>query len=208
MEIAKERLRAVVPPGWDVRIGRPTGAEPPSVPTPFVHAANFPLPLRLGSFGAGALELMGPGHVFVALEEYGEDSVGTPLFAFRGLPRQLDSERFRPNAMSRVIPGLAGLQAVFTEQGRPFCLYAVIGSYANRAALVPVVNAFLAGLTVDPPGAGPPSSVPPAPTVPGSSTTSPTTTTTTSTTTTSTTTPTTTSTTAPPAVPTTARPPS
>jgi hypothetical protein len=49
-----------------------------------------------------------------------------------------------------VIPGQAGYQRFFTENGRPFCLYVVLGGYANRQILAPSVQGFLEGLDVRP----------------------------------------------------------
>ena len=49
-----------------------------------------------------------------------------------------------------------GCQYFFNEGGRAFCLYAVIGSYAQRAALVPKVNAVLATVKIAPSASGAP----------------------------------------------------
>jgi len=47
------------------------------------------------------------------------------------------------------LSGQSGTQWFFTEAGRPFTLYAVLGSHARRSVLVPRVNQLLAGLSVD-----------------------------------------------------------
>ena len=152
LDLDGERISVDVPPGWDVLVARPTeaGDDGQSTSNPVLHAANFPLPARRGDFGSGAVELMGPEDVFVSLFEYSADSAGQPLFAAEGIPRQLDPGLFDPNALQRVIAGQAGYQRFFTEQGRPFCLYVVLGSYANRGAVVPSVERFLAGLDIQP----------------------------------------------------------
>jgi hypothetical protein len=52
--------------------------------------------------------------------------------------------------MQRAIRGQAGVQRFFNDQGRAFCLYVVIGSFAHRQSLVTRVNQVLATLTIDP----------------------------------------------------------
>lgn len=150
MELTGERITATVPPGWDVRIGSDSPATPGAAP--FVHAANFPLPERRGSFGGGVYELMGPGHVFIAFLEYPSEA-GSAMFTLGRFPRRLDSQTFSPNAGHGLQPGQMALQRFFTEEGRAFCLYVVLGSEAGRPALLPLVNAYLAGLRVQRPEA-------------------------------------------------------
>jgi hypothetical protein len=50
--------------------------------------------------------------------------------------------------MLRALPGQAGTQRFFTASGRPFCLFAALGSRADARALVPQLNALLAGVTI------------------------------------------------------------
>ena len=89
---------------------------------------------------------MGVDNAFIALVEYGPESLGTPLFSGRALPRRLRPEQFRTNSLQRAIPGQAGLQVFCTEAGRPLCLYVVLGSTRNARALVDEVSTVLAGL--------------------------------------------------------------
>ena len=58
--------------------------------------------------------------------------------------------------LRRGIPGQSGTQWFFTEAGRPFSFYAVLGSHALRPALVPRVNTLLSSLTLSPAVSGPP----------------------------------------------------
>lgn len=88
MDLTKESITAVVPPGWDVRIGRDEDVRPPSISAPFLHAANFALPSRPGSLGGSAYGRMGPGDVFIALLEY-PGLAGTPRFSALGFPARL-----------------------------------------------------------------------------------------------------------------------
>jgi hypothetical protein len=151
MILTGEGIAINVPGGWDVRIGR-TAADPSGVATqPLVHGATFALPEHRGEYGAGVVNLMTPEDTFVALVEFGSQSVGTALFAAQGFPRQLDPDWFHSKQLQRPLPGQAGLQRFFTEQRRAFCLYVVVGQYGNRAPLVPRINSFLAGIQVRPP---------------------------------------------------------
>jgi hypothetical protein len=112
-----------VPDGWEARIyRRPHG-------DPTLHAANFPLPVDDGDFGAGAVLTMPAGGEFVCLTEYrpGQGLVpGRGLFAGEPVSLPLKYSHFHPRALHVARSGCAGLQHFFTSAGRPFCLYAVI----------------------------------------------------------------------------------
>jgi len=97
--------------------------------------------------------LMTPQDVFVVLFEYGPESIGKALFARQGMPSALNPQDFRPYVLRRGLGGQSGTQWFFTELSRPFTLYAVLGSHAQRFSLVPRVNSVLSQLTVEPPPA-------------------------------------------------------
>jgi len=149
-------LQVELPPGWEGEIftrgGVPeshrvgaaqTGAREP----PCLHAATFPLSAGRGDFGGGAVERMGPGHLFLALVEFDAASAGTALFTQQGIG-SLTAASFHPQQLQRTLPGQSGAQRFFTAGGRPFCLYVVLGSHARRMELVPSVNQFLGGLRI------------------------------------------------------------
>ncbi len=121
---------------------------------PVVHLANFGLPTDRGDFGSGAVELMGEDDVFVVLFEHEPAAVHTALFRSQGLPRALTPRDFDPRTLRRGIPGQTATQHFFQEGGRAFCLYAVLGSHARRARLVPIANRVLTSVRLDPPVAG------------------------------------------------------
>jgi hypothetical protein len=125
-------------------------APPGEVPSTVVHVATIALPPDTGDFASGAVDRLGPDDVLIVLFEYDAAASGRGLFARVGLPRSLSPEDFSPAMMQRAIPGQAGCQTFFTEGGRAFCLYAVIGSYARRVALVAKVNSVLATVQVTP----------------------------------------------------------
>jgi hypothetical protein len=115
-----------------------------------MHAANFALPPNLGDYAAGAVEQMGAGDVLVVLLEFDPDSAGQGLFAAEGLPTGMAAGDFSPAALPRAIPGRTGAQWFFSLGGRAFCLYVVLGSQGDRAALLPTVNQLVETLKIDP----------------------------------------------------------
>jgi len=149
-------LGIVPPSGWDAeiytrefdpRIMTPFGGRE-SVP-PIIHVANFGLPPVRGDFGGGAVELMASGGVFVALLEHDSAEADTALFAGKGVPWPLSVDDFDPNNLQRGIAGQSGCQRFFLAQGRPFCLYVVLGSHRLRPVLVRQANDVLASITFD-----------------------------------------------------------
>lgn len=148
--LAAAGIRVEVAPGWEGRIdeGGPLadGARRRAV----VHLANFPLPAERADFGGGAVETMEPGDAMVILFEFGAESVGTALFSGDGLPRDLRSADFSRDTVQRPLPGHGGLQRFFVEQGRPFCLYVVVGSHIDRADVIPAINQLLAAVEISP----------------------------------------------------------
>jgi hypothetical protein len=128
---------------------------------PVAHFATFPLPQEVADFGGGAVTLMGPNDIFAVLFEYGPESVGRELFARHGMQRSLSAGDFRPTLLRRGLGGQSGTQWFFTEAGRAFTFYAVLGSHARRGVLVPRVNSLLAALTVSPPALSPSSGAAP-----------------------------------------------
>ncbi len=115
---------------------------------PVLHLANFALPPGRGDFGTGAVERMGPAHVFASLLEYDPVEAGRPLFAARGLPRPAVAD-FAANALQRRLAGQLGVQRFFTEQGRAFCLYAVLGSREHARSLVADLHGALNGVRIE-----------------------------------------------------------
>jgi hypothetical protein len=141
-------ISAQLPTGFEGRIF----VRPPTVgPTyPVAQFASFPIPDDTGDFGSGAVTQMGPYDVFATFFEYGPESVGTALFARQGRPATLSTADFSPTVLRRGIPGQSGTQWFFTEAGRPFSFYAVLGSHALRRLLVPRVNTLIGTVTVSP----------------------------------------------------------
>lgn len=123
-----------------------------AVTYPVAHFATIALPDQVADFGGGAVNLLGTADIFTVLFEYGPESVGRRLFARQGMPRRLAPADFRPYALRRGLPGQSGTQWFFTEAGRPFTLYVVLGSHARRVELVPRVNELLGRVALAPAG--------------------------------------------------------
>ena len=66
------------------------------------------------------------------------------------MPRSLTAGDFRPYVLRRGLGGQSGTQWFFTEAGRPFTFYAVLGSHTRRARLVPKVNDLIGALAIRP----------------------------------------------------------
>jgi hypothetical protein len=143
-------LRITMPPRWEARLFlREAGDAPRESTSPVLHLGNFALPPGRGDYGSGAVEAMHAAHAFVALVEFGATEADTALFAAHGMPYPRVSD-FAPNALQRALPGQLGSQWFFTERGRPFCLYVVLGSRAHAPQLVREVHVALANITVSP----------------------------------------------------------
>jgi hypothetical protein len=142
-------MRLAPPPGWSTQLGKrePAVGAPPGSGLPLLHAATFPLPPRRGDYGSGAVVQMGSNDLLVVLMEFSAGSAGAALFSGRGLPRPAPAD-FSPHQLQRTLPGQSGYQRFFVWQGRPFCLYVVLGSHSRRARLIPRLHQLLDGLSV------------------------------------------------------------
>jgi hypothetical protein len=146
-ELSRHGIAVELPQGWE---GAITWREAQQGETthPVLHIGSFPLPPDRGDFGSGAVDIMTFDDVFVALLEYHPEAAGQALFAREGVPAALDPGQFSPSILQRQLPGHAGTQEFFTEAGRAFCLYAVLGAYRRRLRLVPRINDILPSIRI------------------------------------------------------------
>jgi len=149
VRLQRQGLSTDLPRGWDGRIYQ-RADQAGGTTQQILHAGNFALPVERGDYGSGAVEVMRGGDVFVALLEFDAEAAGTALFAREGFPSSVSTSSFSPNRLQRALPGQGGCQFFFTSAGRAYCLYVVLGSYANRERLVAEVNRLLATITVTP----------------------------------------------------------
>jgi hypothetical protein len=161
-DLTAHGIEVTLPPGWEGRVfRRPTDGEvsiaaADGPPAPYgetthavVHVSTIALPPGIGDFASGAVDRLGPDDALIVLFEYDPASVGEPLFRAAGIPKRLTESDFSTNVLQRSIRGQGGVQRFFHDAGRAFCLYVVLGSFANRRRMVPAVNQVLATLTID-----------------------------------------------------------
>ena len=146
--LSRQGLEIELPDGWDARIYRREAVDG-EVTRRALHAANFALPTGLGDYAVGAAEQMGAGDVLVVVLEFDPDRAGLGLFRNQGLPTGLTAGDFSPTAMPRAMPGRTAAQWFFSLAGRAFCLYVVLGSHTQRAAMMPLVNQVVETLKID-----------------------------------------------------------
>jgi hypothetical protein len=115
-----------------------------------MHAATIALPANVADYASDAVTDLGANDALVVLKEFAPSEATTPLFASSGLPQPLEPDVFNPDMLQRRLVGQAGVQRFFNEGGRAFCLYVVLGGYANRQGVVPGVNKVLAGIQIGP----------------------------------------------------------
>ena len=149
VRLARHGLEVELPGGWDGRIYRRAATQEGSTTRAIMHVANFPLPERREDYGGGAVEVMRAGDVLLMLLEFDPEAASTALFANQGMPRKLPPSAFAPNRLQRILPGQAGAQFFFSDNGRAWCLYVVLGSWADRARLAAKAEAILARTTLE-----------------------------------------------------------
>jgi hypothetical protein len=137
------RITATLPPGWEGSIDEGGAPDDGALRESLTHIANFPLPAQRGDYGGGAVNIMGPGDALIVLLEFDRESASSTLFRTSGIPRPLASSDFSRNTLQRRIEGHGGVQRFFHETSRAFCLYVVVGSYIDRADVIPGINAVL-----------------------------------------------------------------
>lgn len=160
-ELSALGVTVELPTGWEGRIFRrpefgdltataDDPAAPPGATThSVVHLSTISLPTDVGDFASGAVDLLGPDDALIVLFEYEASSVNQPLFSRQGIPRVLSSDDFSTRVLQRSLAGQSGVQVFFSERGRAYCLYVVLGSHERRRAVVPLVNGVLASLEIE-----------------------------------------------------------
>jgi hypothetical protein len=147
VRIAKYGLSAEGPSGWEARIFRREPQLAGEVTHPVLHACTRELPADRGDFGSGVVENLGLDDVFVSLVEFGADVADQGLFAPQGRP-VLRPSQFSPDRIQRQLPNITASQHFFSEGGRAFCLFVVLGAHSRRMALAPRAERFVTSLRV------------------------------------------------------------
>jgi hypothetical protein len=161
MKLAAHGIAANLPDGWEGSIASEDqeritaqmhafGTSPQAPETlPVAHFATFGLPAVRSDFGGAVVTGMGPDDVFVSLLEYAPEEAGSELFSRQGMPWRLDARDFSPRMLQRGVRGQSGLQVFFTERGRAFCLYIVLGAAARAERLVRRAEQVLATIQIE-----------------------------------------------------------
>lgn len=116
-----------------------------------VRASTVPVDFDDADFGSGIVRRLGPDDSMVILFEYTVDDKlqpGVGLFEAQGAPWPLEPSELQPRQLQVNIPGQAGVQRFFTEQDRPFCVYAVVGSGRRKRRSLQGVNALLTSVRI------------------------------------------------------------
>lgn len=130
--------------GWDAEMSELTSEPPRSL----VHLGNFALPVTRGDYGSGAVEVMGSAGIFVSLMEFDPSAAATALFSGGEKPRSFTVSDFSADSLQRRLPNQLGTQSFFVSSGRPFVLYAVVGSTLTASLLVAELNRAMQGVTI------------------------------------------------------------
>ena len=150
MKIQAHGLTVQAPTGLDARIYRRKPEHDDERTHPIVHLCTRSMPEDRGDYGSGVVDLLTADDVFISLMEFGPESVDTPLFAHKGMPAGFDQATFSQQALQRTLTGQSGAQYRFSEAGRAFCLYVVLGSHVNRRRLMARVKALVDTLQIEP----------------------------------------------------------
>ena len=147
MRLTGAGISVELPIGWEGAISPPTTLGDGAIRHSVTHIANFPLPRRRGDYGSGAVDVMGNGDVLIVLLEFGPDSLGSALFSAKR-PPFLRATDFNRDMLQQRIEGQGGTQRFFTESGRTFCLYVVVGDYIDRAEVLEDLNHVLGRISI------------------------------------------------------------
>jgi hypothetical protein len=149
VRLSRYGLRLEVPAGWEARIYRRAPADPGELSYPVLHLATVPLPAARGDYGGGVIEHLGSEDVFISMLELGAAVADEGLFAHQGIP-PLRPSQFGTGRLPHVQADVSAVQHFFSDAGRAFCLYVVVGSHGRRMATVPKAEVALRGLTIRP----------------------------------------------------------
>jgi hypothetical protein len=147
VRIARYGLSVEGLPGWEARISRRPEQVPGEVTHPVLQGCTRPLPAERGDFGSGVVEHLDVDDIFVSLVEFGTDVADEGLFAPQGRPALAPSQ-FSPDRIQRNLPRITAAQHFFSEGGRAFCLFVVLGAHSRRMALAPRAERFVTSLRV------------------------------------------------------------
>jgi hypothetical protein len=138
-----------VPPRWEGRIFTPT-LPAPAVNLPILHLTDTVMSMERSTYAPELAARAGGGGTLVALVEFESRLADRGLYAAQGLQLPLRRDRFEARALQLPDPAQEGHQRFFSQGGRAFCLYVVLGVGRGAEARLRTVNRALATLRVSP----------------------------------------------------------
>ncbi len=144
-------LAIEVPANWEGRIFVPA-LPPPALNLPILHLTDTVLPMQRSTYAPELAAQAGSKGALVALVEFEERLADRGLYAPQGLGLPLRRDRFHTRALQVPNPLQEGHQRFFSQGGRAFSLYVVLGTGPGAEWRLRVVNHALATLKVTPKG--------------------------------------------------------
>lgn len=142
-------LAVRVPENWEGRIFVPS-LPPPALNLPILHLTNAALPMERSTYAPELAAQAGSTGALVALVEFEARLAGRGLYAPQGLGLPLRRAGFHTRALQVPNPLQEGHQRFFSDGGRAFSLYVVLGSGDGADWRLRVVNNALATLRITP----------------------------------------------------------
>jgi hypothetical protein len=147
--LASHGIVVDVPRGWEGRIFVPD-LEPPAINLPILHLTDAVLTVERSSYAPELAARAGGTGTLVALLEFDRSLANVGLYARRGLHLPLTRERFHHRALQFPSRVQEGHQRFFSEGGRAFCLYVVLGTGHGVDRRLSQVNRALSSLEIRP----------------------------------------------------------
>jgi len=147
--LASHGIAIEVPKGWEGRIFVPD-LDPPAINLPILHLTDTVLTLERSSYAPELAARAGGTGTLVALLEFDHTLADVGLYAPQGLHLPLSRERFHQKALQFPSRVQEGHQRFFSQGGRAFCLYVVLGTGRGVDRRLADVNGALASLEIEP----------------------------------------------------------
>jgi hypothetical protein len=140
-------LSIEVPTRWEGQIFLPS-LPAPAVNLPILHLTDATLSMQRSTYAPELAARAGPSGALVALVEFEDRLADRGLYATQGLRLPLRRDRFDPRALQLPNPSQEGHQRFFSQGGRAFCLYVVLGTGPGADGRLRIVNRALATLKI------------------------------------------------------------
>jgi hypothetical protein len=138
-----------VPTGWEGRMFVPD-LDPPAINLPILHLTDAVLTVERSSYAPELAARAGGTGILVALLEFDHRLADVGLYEPQGLHLPLTRDRFHPKALQFPSRVQEGHQRFFSQGGRAFCLYVVLGTGRGADQRLADANRALETLQVDP----------------------------------------------------------